>query len=81
MILSQHNKQMLLAIMEIEKLLVRNYHLDPESMFDRMSILDIQYLMDGIRKEKEEENRSGGDKLMKSLIAIRDILNYMTLPT
>lgn len=81
MILSQHNKQMLLAIMEIEKLLIRNYKIDPMSMFDRMSILDIQYLIDGIRSQKEEEANRGGDKLMKSLIAIRDILNYMTLPT
>lgn len=81
MILSQHNKQMLLAIMEIEKLLIRHYKIDPMSMFDEMSILDVQYLIDGIRRQKEEENNSGGDKLMKSLIAIRDILNIMTLPT
>ena len=36
-------------------------------------------LSNKIEKENKEQNEGGGNKLMKSLVAIRDILNYMTL--
>lgn len=50
-------------------------------MLQNMTIIDLQSLVEGIeaQNKKDKENKQG-DKLMKSLVAIRDILNYMTLP-
>lgn len=45
-----------------------------------MTILDLQGFMNQLRfKIEQEQKDNGGNRVMKSLIAIRDILNYMTL--
>lgn len=60
---------------------LRFYKIDPFTMLESMSIIDLQAFIQGIeaQNKKDRENKQG-DKLMKSLVAIRDILNYMTLP-
>ena len=60
---------------------LRFYKIDPFTMLESMSIIDLQAFIQGIeaQNKKDSENKQG-DKLMKSLVAIRDILNYMTLP-
>lgn len=60
---------------------LRFYKIDPFTMLQNMTVIDLQSLVQGIESQnrKEKENKQG-DKLMKSLVAIRDILNYMTLP-
>lgn len=59
------------------------YKINPYEMERSMTILDFQsfvtILSNKIEKENKEQNEGGGNKLIKSLIAIRDILNYMTL--
>lgn len=60
---------------------LRFYKIDPFTMLQNMTMIDLQSLVQGIESQnkKDQENKQG-DKLMKSLVAIRDILNYMTLP-
>lgn len=62
-------------------MLLRFYKVDPFSMLQNMTVIDLQSFIQGIetQNKKDSENKQG-DKLMKSLVAIRDILNYMTLP-
>ncbi len=60
---------------------LRIYKIDPFTLLEKMSMIDLQAFIQGIETQtkKDRENKQG-DNLMKSLIAIRDILNYMTLP-
>lgn len=47
-----------------------------------MSIIDAQQFIKMLEykiKEEDKQSSKSGNKLMKSLVAIRDILNYMTL--
>ena len=57
------------------------YKLDVWSMEQSMSIHDLQSyikILDiRIKEENQKANQNGGNKLMKCLSAIRDILNFM----
>ena len=69
-------------IMQVENMIFMRYHTDPFSMESHMSILDFRAFYDMLEKKVVEENKqmeqaTGGNKLMKSLSAIRDILNFM----
>ena len=59
------------------------YKINPYDMERSMTILDFQsfvtILSNKIEEDNKKQNEGGGNKLMKSLVAIRDILNYMTL--
>lgn len=68
-------------IIQIELMFLRIYKIDPFTLLEKMSMIDLQAFIQGIETQtkKDRENKQG-DNLMKSLIAIRDILNYMTLP-
>lgn len=70
-------------ILEVEMMIFMRYKINPYEMERSMTILDFQsfvtILSNKIEKENKEQNEGGGNKLMKSLVAIRDILNYMTL--
>lgn len=66
-------------------MLVMRYNISPGQFFKEMSMQDLQIFIDNLQekvnaenKEMEKENR--GNKLMKSLMAIRDILNFMFPP-
>jgi len=56
---------------------------DPFALERGMTILDLQnflmmWQMKAEQEQKEKEKaQNSGDKLVKSLVAIRDILNYM----
>ena len=68
--------------MEIEMLIFMRYKVNPYEMEKSMTMLDLQSFITTLSKKIEEEQKNqskDGNKLMKSLIAIRDILNYMTL--
>lgn len=61
------------------------YNISPGQFFKEMSMQDLQLFVENLQekvaaenKEMEKENR--GNKLMKGLIAIRDILNIMFPP-
>ena len=63
-----------------EILLFRFYKVDPFLMEERMTMLDFEMFIKQLIKYTEEDRKQKtSDKLMKSLIAIRDTLNYMTL--
>lgn len=59
------------------------YKFDPFTFEKNLSIVDLQFYVQDLTRRIEEDNKQqgqNGNKLMKSLVAIRDILNYMTLP-
>lgn len=56
------------------------YKIDPWVMESRMSMIDLQSMIQILTKKMEEDNKKNnqnGNKVMKSLAAIRDILNFM----
>lgn len=66
-------------------MLMMRYSVSPAEFYQNMSMVDLQLFIDGLQekimeenKQIEKENRS--NKLMKGLIAIRDILNFMFPP-
>jgi hypothetical protein len=78
----QLSKNMYLYILEVEMMIFMRYKINPYEMEKTMTILDLQSFITTLSNKIEEnaKNQSkDGNKIMKSLIAIRDILNYMTL--
>lgn len=81
MIFGELMKKTYAAIAVSEIAFLRFYRMDPYSMFDGMSITDFQYVMRELEKQNEQDRKDKqGDKLMKCLVQIRDLLNYMLLP-
>lgn len=71
------------AILEIEMFLLMRYKVDAWTMEQHMSMLDFQsmfqMLMNKLEEEKKQQQQNQtGDKLMKALMQIRDILNFIT---
>ena len=69
-------------ILEVESMMIMRYHIDIFSMESHMSIFDFRTFYNMLEKKVIDENKqmeqaTGGNKLMKSLSAIRDILNFM----
>lgn len=55
------------------------YKLNPFAMIDNLTISDLTMYTNQLTDRLEEEQKDKTqDKLMKSLVAIRDVLNYMT---
>lgn len=78
----QFSKSMYAYILEVEMMIFMRYKINPYEMEKFMTIIDFQTFVMTFTKKIEDENNSqdkNGNKLMKSLVAIRDILNYMTL--
>lgn len=57
------------------------YKMNPFELFKDITLLDFETYVRRIEMQLKEESKSkdGKKDLAKSLIAIRDILNYMTL--
>ena len=76
-------KSMYRTIWEVEMTVFMRMKMDPYALESQMTVLDLQNfrMMWNMKVEEEnkerEKNGNNGDKLMKSLRAIRDILNYM----
>ena len=67
-------------VVQAESFLAMRYKLDPIAMERGMTMLDFQTLIQQIETQvKEDQKDDKGNRVMKSLVAIRDILNYMTL--
>lgn len=69
-------------VLNVENMLFMRYHVDPFSMESHMTMLEFRCFYDLLEKKVVEEQKQmndamGGNKLMKSLAAIRDILNFM----
>ena len=68
-----------MSIINIEMMLWMRYKLNPFAMIDNLTIGDLTMYTNQLTDRLEEEQKDKTqDKLMKSLIAIRDVLNYMT---
>lgn len=71
-------------LIEIEMMFLTRYKISPFEIERHMTMLDIQFFMQTLEKKVEEENEArkkagSGQNLWKSLTAIRDILNFMTM--
>ena len=70
---------MYITIMNIEMMVWMRYKIDPFTMFKNVSLNDmLVYTQTLTNRLEEEQKNKPQDKLMTSLVAIRDILNYMT---
>lgn len=55
------------------------YKIDPFSMLKDLTLYDLLFYTEMLTKRLEEESKNKDqDKLMRCLIGIRDMLNYMT---
>jgi len=77
----QINHKQYAFIMEAEKYLMRFYRINLIEIENLMSILDLAYLIEGLRTEEEFDRKNKTqDKMMRALANIRDTLNFMFLP-
>jgi len=77
----QINHKQYLFIMEAEKYLMRFYRINLFEIENKMSMLDLHWLIDGLRTDEEQDRQNKTqDKMMKALMNIRDILNYISIP-
>ena len=70
-------------ILDVEFLLLNEYKFDAISFIKDMTLMDLQSYVNRIIEKKREEQKernssSSKDMFAKSLVAIRDILNFMT---
>ena len=80
LILRQYDKGWYQWIVQAEQFLAMRYKIDPVTMERGMTMLDFQTLIQQFETQiKEDQKDNGGNRVMKSLVAIRDNLNYMTL--
>ena len=67
-------------VVQAEQFLAMRYKIDPITMERGMTMLDFQTIIQQFETQiKEDQKDDKGNRVMKSLVAIRDILNYMTL--
>ena len=57
------------------------YKLNPFELFSNMTLLDLESCMTrlSMKIEEEEKDKSKQNNFAKSPVALRDLLNYMTL--
>ena len=68
-------------IVDIETMVLMRYKVAPTAFLRDMTMFDLQVFMEQLtEKTRDEEKQQEKGKLLKSLAAIRDILNYMFLP-
>lgn len=74
-------KGMYNQIIEIELQFLMRYKLNPFELFSNMTLLDLESYMTrlSMKIEEEEKDKSKQNNFSKSLVALRDLLNYMTL--
>lgn len=68
-------------IIEFEMFIWMNYKMNPFEMFDYMTMFDLHSYFDILQNKIEERDKNqDGNKNMKMLAAVRDMLNHMNLP-
>lgn len=69
-------------IVEIELALLMEYKFNPFDLTNHITMIDLQFYIQQLEKKIKERDearqRQPNNNFSKSLIAIRDILNYMT---
>ena len=77
----QINHKQYMFIMEAEKYLMRFYRVNLFAVENEMTMLDLYYLIEGLRIDEEQDRMNKTqDKMMKALMNIRDVLNQMSIP-
>lgn len=68
-------------IIEIELQFLMRYKLNPFELFSSMTLLDLESYVTrlSMKLEEEEKDKSKQSNFAKSLVALRDLLNYMTM--
>lgn len=68
-------------IIEIELQFLMRYKLNPFELFSNMTLLDLESYMTRLstKIEEEEKDKNRQNNFSKSIVALRDLLNYMTL--
>lgn len=81
MIFEAVSKGMYNQIIEIELQFLLRYKLNPFELFSNMTLLDLESYMTrlSMKLEEEEKDKSKQSNFAKSLVALRDLLNYMTI--
>ena len=72
-------------VADVEAILLYYYKVDPYTMEQSMSMIDLQLMVQQLSKnaKEEEDNKKqslSGHKVAEALAAVRDILNYISLP-
>lgn len=68
-------------IIELELQFLMRYKLNPFELFANITLLDLETYVARLSQklEEEEKRRNKNNNFAKSLVALRDILNYMSL--
>lgn len=68
-------------IIELELQFLMRYKLNPFELFANITLLDLETYVARLSQKLEEEDkqRNKNNNFAKSLVALRDILNYMSL--
>ena len=80
MMMSEIDRQVYYYIIQIEVNLLMRYKINSFDLSDKMTVSDIQSYMEIIVKNEEEQRKQNDNQkgLWKSLMGIRDILNFMS---
>ena len=80
MMMSEIDRQVYYYIIQIEVNLLMRYKINSFDLSDKMTVSDIQSYMEIIAKNEEEQRKQDDNQkgLWKSLMGIRDILNFMS---
>lgn len=80
MMMSEIDRQVYYYIIQIEVNLLMRYKINSFDLSDKMTVSDIQSYMEIIAKNEEEQRKQNDNQkgLWKSLMGIRDILNFMS---
>ena len=80
MMMSEIDMYVYYYIIQIEVNLLMRYKINSFDLSDKMTVSDIQSYMEIIAKNEEEQRKQNDNQkgLGKSLMGIRDILNFMS---
>jgi hypothetical protein len=84
-ILKEHSIQYYRYVLDSEQLFIKRFKLNPFLIERHCTVLDYTFFVDRICDDIVEENKDLGDggansKVIKSLRAVRNILNNLNLP-
>ena len=72
-------------VTDVEAVLLYNYKIDPYTMEQSMTIMDFQFMVRRLIKDVKEDEAAkdralSGNKVAEALTAVRDLLNFISLP-
>ena len=79
LILTQIDKAMHRYLTDVESIILYHYRIDPYTMEQSMTMIDFQLMVQQLTKN-QRKNALSGNKVAEALAAVRDILNFITLP-